>query len=87
MLNITDRTNTYLHVSDLRAHRRSRRSRQHRKQRLKAVTAAFRALDEQIAFIDMELSWVSSDSIADSLEATRRELFAERFPLIIPATR
>ena len=44
-------------------------------------------LDEQIAFIDLELGWVSSDSIADSLEATRRELFAERFPLNIPATR
>jgi cob(I)alamin adenosyltransferase len=44
-------------------------------------------LDEQIAFIDLELGWVSSDSIADSLEATRRELFAERFRLKIPATR
>ena len=44
-------------------------------------------LDEQIAFIDLELSWVSSDSIADSLEATRRELFAERFRLKIPVSR
>ena len=87
MLNITDRTNTHLHVDEKRSHRRSRRSRQHRKQRLKAVTAAFQALDEQIAFIDMELSWVSSDSIADSLEATRRELFAERFRLKIPVSR
>ena len=44
-------------------------------------------LDEQIAFIDLELGWVSSDSIADSLEATRRELFAERFRLKIPVSR
>ena len=44
-------------------------------------------LDEQIAFIDLELSWVSSDSIADSLEATRRELSAERFRLKIPVSR
>jgi len=87
MLNIADRTNTHLHVDEQRAHRRSRRSRQLRKQRLKTVDAAFQALDERIAFIDMELSWVSSDSIADSLEATRRELFAERFRLKIPVTR
>ena len=44
-------------------------------------------LDEQIAFIDLELGGVSSDSIADSLEATRRELFAERFRLKIPVSR
>ena len=44
-------------------------------------------LDEQIAFIDLELGWVSSDSIADSLEATRRELSAERFRLKIPVSR
>ena len=44
-------------------------------------------LDEQIAFIDLELGWVSSDSIADSLEETRRALLAERFRLNIPATR
>ena len=50
------------------------------------VTLA-RTLDRRIAFIDQELSWVSSDSIADSLEASRRELFAERFRLNIPATR
>jgi hypothetical protein len=46
-----------------------------------------RTLDMRIAFIDRELSWVSSDSVADSLEASRRELFAERFRLNIPATR
>jgi len=46
--------------------------------------ALARALDTRIEFIDMELSWVSSDSIADSLEASRRALFAERFRLNLP---
>ena len=50
-------------------------------------TSLARNLDTRIDFIDLELSWVSSDSIADSLEATRRELSAERFRLKIPATR
>ena len=50
------------------------------------VTLA-RTLDRRIAFIDQELSWVSSDSIADSLEASRRELFAERFRLNNPVSR
>ena len=49
--------------------------------------ALARALDTRIAFIDLELSWVSSDSIADSLEASRRALLAERNRLKIPATR
>ena len=46
-----------------------------------------RRLDEQIDFIDLELSWVSSDSVADSLELQKRALVAERFRLKIPATR
>ena len=46
-----------------------------------------RTLDLRIAFIDRELSWVSSDSIADSLEASRRELLAERFQLNNPVSR
>ena len=46
-----------------------------------------RTLDRRIAFIDQELSWVSSDSIADSLEASRRELLAERFRLNNPVSR
>ena len=50
------------------------------------VTLA-RTLDRRIAFIDQELSWVSSDSIADSLEASRRELLAERFQLNNPVSR
>ena len=50
------------------------------------VTLA-RTLDLRIAFIDRELSWVSSDSIADSLEASRRELLAERFRLNNPVSR
>ena len=50
------------------------------------VTLA-RTLDRRIAFIDQELSWVSSDSIADSLEASRRELLAERFRLNNPVSR
>ena len=49
--------------------------------------ALARALDTRIAFIDLELSGGSSDSIADSLEASRRALFAERNRLNIPATR
>ena len=49
--------------------------------------ALARALDTRSAFIDLELSWASSDSIADSLEAARRALFAERNRLNIPATR
>ena len=50
-------------------------------------TALARSIDDQIAFLDMELSWVSSDSIADSLEASRRELLAERFRLNNPVSR
>ena len=50
------------------------------------VTLA-RTLDRRIAFIDQELSWVSSDSIADTLEASRRELLAERFQLNNPVSR
>ena len=50
------------------------------------VTLA-RTLDRRIAFIDQELSWVASDSIADSLEASRRELLAERFQLNNPVSR
>ena len=46
-----------------------------------------RTLDLRIAFIDRELSWVSSDSIADTLEASRRELLAERFQLNNPVSR
>ena len=40
-----------------------------------------RRLDEQIDFIDLELSWVSSDSVADSLESQKRALLAKRFRL------
>ena len=87
MLKQKDQTHTYLGVDEHRAHRRSRRAHRLRGQRFDILGAAFRALDEQIAFIDLELGWVSSDSIADSLEATRRELFAERFRLKIPVTR
>lgn len=50
-------------------------------------TTLARTLDRRIAFIDQELSWVSSDSIADSLEASRRELLAERFRLNNPVSR
>mgnify|MGYP000253494022 CR=1 FL=1 len=53
--------------------------------RTKSILA--RTLDTRIAFIDRELSWVSSDSIADSLEASRRELLAERFRLNNPVSR
>ena len=47
-------------------------------------TALARSIDDQIAFLDMELSWVSSDSVADSLESSRRALLAERFRLNLP---
>ena len=53
--------------------------------RTKSILA--RTLDTRIAFIDRELSWVSSDSIADSLEASRRELLAGRFRLNNPVSR
>ena len=43
-----------------------------------------KTLDDQIAFLDRELSWVSSDSVADSLESSRRALFAERFRSNLP---
>ena len=46
-----------------------------------------RRLDEQINFIDLELSWVSSDSVADSLETQKRALLAKRFRLNIPVSR
>ena len=47
-------------------------------------TSLAQTIDDQIAFIDLELSWVSSDSIVDSLESQRRALFAERFRLNLP---
>ena len=50
------------------------------------VTLA-RTLDRRIAFIDQELSWVSSDSVLNSLEVSRRELLADRFRLNIPVSR
>ena len=46
-----------------------------------------RRLDEQINFIDLELSWGSSDSVADSLESQKRALLAKRFRLNIPVSR
>lgn len=50
-------------------------------------TSLARDLDTRIDFIDLELSWVSSDSVADSLELQKRALVADRFRLKIPATR
>ena len=52
-----------------------------------AEIARARQLDSEIAFIDLELSWVSSDSVGESLEMSRRALCAERNRLNIPATR
>ena len=50
-------------------------------------TSLARDLDARIDFINLELSWVSSDSVADSLELQKRALLAERFRLKIPVTR
>jgi len=50
-------------------------------------TSLARDLDTRIDFIDLELSWVSSDSVADSLELQKRALVVDRFRLKIPATR
>ena len=52
-----------------------------------AEIARARQLDSEIAFIDLELLWVSSDSVGASLEMSRRALCAERNRLNIPATR
>ena len=52
-----------------------------------AEIARARQLDSEIAFIDLELLWVSSDSVGESLEMSRRALCAERNRLNIPATR
>ena len=49
--------------------------------------ARARQLDSEIAFIDLELLWVSSDCVGESLEMSRRALCAERNRLNIPATR
>ena len=49
--------------------------------------AEFRAIDDRLAFIESELSWVSSDSVLNSLEVSRRELLADRFRLNIPVSR
>ena len=49
--------------------------------------ARARQLDSEIAFIDLELLWVSSDTVGASLEMSRRALCAERNRLNIPATR
>ena len=58
-----------------------------RRQGIVKKQAAFRAIDDRLAFIDSELSWVSSDQVADSLESSRRALVDERFRLNIPASR
>ena len=50
-------------------------------------TSLARDLDTRIDFIDLELSWVSSDSVADSLESQKRALLAKRFRLNIPVSR
>ena len=50
-------------------------------------TSLTRDIDKQIAFIDLELSWVSSDAVADSLELQKRALVADRFRLKIPVSR
>jgi hypothetical protein len=49
--------------------------------------AEFRAIDDRLAFIDQELSWVSSDQVADSLESSRRALVDARFRLNNPVSR
>ena len=49
--------------------------------------AKFRAIDDRLAFIDLELSWVSSDQVAASLESSRWALVAERFRLNTPVSR
>ena len=49
--------------------------------------AEFRAIDDRLAFIDSELSWVSSDQVADSLESSRRALIDERIRLNNPVSR
>ena len=53
----------------------------------KTKTSRARTLDDQIAFIDLELLWVSTDQVSDSLELQKRALVAERFRLNIPVTR
>jgi hypothetical protein len=58
-----------------------------RRQGIAKKQAAFRAIDDRLAFIDSELSWVSSDQVADSLESSRRALVDERFRLNIPVSR
>ena len=47
-------------------------------------TSRARTLDDQIAFIDLELLWVSTDQVSDSLELQKRALVAERFRLNLP---
>ena len=49
--------------------------------------AEFRTIEKQIEFIDQELSWVSSDQVADSLESSRRALVDEHFRLNYPVSR
>ena len=49
--------------------------------------AEFRTIEKQIEFIDQELSWVSSDQVADSLESSRRALVDARFRLNNPVSR
>ena len=58
-----------------------------RRQWIAEKQAAFRAIDDRLAFIGRELSWVSSDQVADSLESSRRALVDERFRLNIPVSR
>ena len=49
--------------------------------------AEFRTIEKQIEFIDQEVSWVSSDQVADSLESSRRALVDEHFRLNYPVSR
>jgi hypothetical protein len=43
-------------------------------------------LSEQIDFLDLELTWVSSDQVRDSLESSRRALVNEQIQLNIPVS-
>jgi hypothetical protein len=58
-----------------------------RREAIVAYQAVFASIEKRIAFIDQELSWVSSDQVAASLESERQALVDEHFQLNYPVSR
>jgi len=58
-----------------------------RREAIAKKQAVFQTIEKRIEFIDQELSWVSSDQVAASLESERQALVDEHFQLNYPVSR